>query len=169
MSARLTLALVCGLMMSCGNEAALNPVPGPGDGSKFAECSPCFDTLVEETDVCGPALDACLDDPTLELEPIVVCFQTEGVCFDDALQRSAMCNNSCGDASQAQVELCAGQCFRQRADCAEQAVRGTDACLSVCGGASCEQCTLNGQGAFDQCNSRLTECSDRCVRTFRTD
>lgn len=164
----LMLGLAIGLA-GCGDDNdPLNPAMGTGTGSSFPECAPCFDTLVTETDRCGPALDQCLDDPTLDLEPIVVCFETEGACFDDALHRSAVCNNACGDTSQAQVELCAGQCFIQRAECAERAVRGTDACLSVCGGAACEQCTLNGQDAFDQCNSKLEVCADRCVSTFRT-
>ena len=97
----------------------------------------------------------------------MACFQAEGVCYDSALQRSATCNQGCGDTSQAQVEMCAGACFLQRANCAEQAVRGVDACLSVCGGASCDQCTLNGQFSFDQCNAALEACADRCVSTFR--
>lgn len=159
----LTLALACG-----DDDPGLGPAGTPM-GSSRPECDPCYDTLVAETDLCGPALDLCLDDPTLPLEPIVQCFQTEGLCFDDALRRSASCNEACGDASQAKVETCAGACFRERANCAERAVRGTDACLSVCGGAACDQCTLNGQFEFDTCNAELQACADRCVATFRTD
>lgn len=163
------VALVLALgALACGDETNLEMTGmPPTGGSEFPECEVCFDTLVAETDLCGPALDACLNDPTLPVEPIVACFQTEGRCFDDALRRSAQCNEDCGDVSQAQVELCAAQCFRMRADCAERAVRGVDACLSVCGGDACTLCTINGEESFDRCNADLQACADRCVASFR--
>lgn len=170
---RVRAALLClALLGACGGEdEPLGPGgpggAGPGDFEGPAACEPCFDRLVAETDPCGPALDACLDDPTLPLEPIVVCFQTEGQCYDSALTRSAACNEGCGDASQAQVELCTGQCFLARASCAERTVRGVDACLDVCSGANCDLCTFNGQAEFDQCNGALEACAEQCKTNFR--
>lgn len=162
------LALAAALLSgACGDDdPGLSP-SGTPSGSDRPECDACYQALVAETDLCGPALDACLNDPTLPVEPIVQCFQAEGRCFDDALRRSASCNETCGDTSQAQVELCAAVCFRSRADCAERVVRGVDACLSVCGGAACDQCTFNGQLEFDTCNAKLEACADQCVRDFR--
>ncbi|MCA9551338.1 MAG: hypothetical protein KC933_14975 [Myxococcales bacterium] len=166
----LACLLLAALLGACGGEdPGLNSVPDgsvPG-GSSNPACDPCFQTLVAETDLCGPALDQCLDDPTLPVEPIVACFQTDGRCYDAALERSAQCNVACGDPTQAQVELCAGQCFLSRADCAERVVRGVDACLSACSGSSCDICSNNGIAAFDDCDADLVSCVDRCKATFR--
>lgn len=168
MRARTALWLTAALLLACGDEDnGLGPAPMNTGGSERPECAGCYDTLVAETDLCGPILDACLDDPMLPLEPIVECFQADGRCYDDALRKSASCNSTCGDDEQAQVELCVAQCFRLRANCAERTVRGVDACLSVCGGAACDQCTLNGQFEFDSCNAELESCSANCVQTFR--
>lgn len=166
-TATLLCTLLSVLAVGCGDDETPG-MPGPGMvGSTNPECEPCFRALVTQTDPCGPALDQCLDDPTLPLAPIVVCFETEGQCFNDALQVSSQCNTSCGDTSQSQVESCAGQCFVQRADCAVRTVRGVDACLTVCGGDACTLCTDNGRAAFADCNTGLESCVEQCKTTFR--
>lgn len=166
----LACAGLLALLAACGGEGGVLDDASDGgvpSGSDNPACDPCFQTLVAETDLCGPILDQCLDDPTLPLEPVVDCFQADGRCYDDALGRSAQCNVACGDSAQAQVELCAGQCFRTRASCAERVVRGVDACLDVCNGPSCDLCTQNGTAAFDDCDLDLGTCVERCKATFR--
>ncbi len=163
----LLCTLLSALALSCGGESEDLQMPGPGMGSARPECDPCFQELVVQTDLCGPALDRCLDDPTLALAPIIVCFETEGQCFNGALQTSSQCNTDCGDTSQSQVESCAGQCFLQRSNCAVRTVRGVDACLTACGGDACTQCTDNGQAEFAGCNSALEGCVQQCKDTFR--
>lgn len=174
MSCRILLVLVLSLLAACGGEDdTVLPVGGktptmPMGPSDDPACLACYDTLVAETNLCGPALDSCINQPNQTTPGFIACFRTEASCFDTSLQKSAGCNRDCGDDNQANLELCTAQCFLGRGECSEVVIRAVDACLTQCETQSqCDTCTAEGRLAFDSCNLNLTNCGDACIRMYR--
>lgn len=179
------VSIVIGLLtagspiIGCGEDAEpLRTVPDLEDerpdlpsemGGTISEaCQRCADALVDETSLCGPALEVCVLDPTIEVEALVACFIDDGRCYDEALARSSICHGACGDAEQARVETCARTCFTDRARCAETAVRDADRCLDTCPTRlDCDLCSARAQLDFDVCNRNGQACADTCVATHR--
>lgn len=153
-----------GFLAACGSS------DGDGGGlldtgsSSKPECAPCDEALKRETAPCGARLDACTN-MVQDLDANIACFQEDGLCYADALDRASDCHISCGDPEQADVEACTSACFLERADCAERALVKADACFETCADpTACSLCDFQGQQDFDDCDAAAVACADTCKR-----
>ena len=154
--------LLCLLVLSCG-DGDTGPLD-PDGGSNLPECQPCADALRRDTDPCGPALDACINNPMMTVEEQVACFQMDARCYITALEKSSSCHRQCGDEPQANVESCTAVCFGDRGNCAEQAIRRADSCLDSGDVALCQALFDND---IDRCDQTAVSCADTCKRVHR--